>query len=65
MILGFLLATIEIQNPQPGDYRLEWWDTYEGKIILVEEVSFTGGLLRIQVPSFRRDITCKVRRMEE
>lgn len=53
-------ATIEIANLRPGDYRLEWWDTYEGKIIRRERASMNEGSLRIPVPSFSRDIACKI-----
>lgn len=53
-------ATITIQEIQPGDYRLEWWDTYEGKIIRTERISFDEDSLHISVPTFNRDIACKI-----
>lgn len=55
-------TTIEIRGLQPGDYRVEWWHTYEGKIIKKEQVSVTRGPLRVLVPLFSRDIACKIRR---
>jgi hypothetical protein len=55
-------TTIEIQGLQPGDYRVEWWHTYEGKIIEEERVSLTEGLLHVSVPPFSRDIACKIER---
>jgi len=55
-------TTIEIQGLQSGDYRVEWWHTYEGKIIEKERVSFMEGALRVSVPPFSRDIACKIRR---
>ena len=58
-------ATITIRELQPGDYRLEWWDTYEGKILRTEKVSFAKGPLHISVPSFNRDIACKIRKTED
>jgi hypothetical protein len=54
-------AAIEIQGLQPGNYRLEWWSTYEGKIIRTERVSLVEGPLHISVPSFSGDIACKIR----
>jgi hypothetical protein len=57
--------TITILGLQSGDYSLEWWDTYEGKIIRSEDVSFTKGPVQITVPSFRRDIACKIRRTSD
>ena len=54
-------AAIEIKGLRDGQYRLEWWDTYEGKTIRTEQVSSAGALLQISVPSFSRDIACKIR----
>ncbi|MCX5637269.1 MAG: hypothetical protein NTX52_06205, partial [Planctomycetota bacterium] len=55
-------AKIEIQGLQTGRYCVEWWHTYEGKVIQKEQVSFTQGPLRISVPPFSRDIACKIGR---
>jgi len=55
-------ATVEIQGLTPGVYSIEWWHTHEGKVIRNERISFTQGPLRISVPSFSRDIACKVKR---
>jgi hypothetical protein len=53
-------ATIEIQGLDPGAYNVEWWHTFEGKTIRNDRVSFAEGPLRISVPSFARDIACKI-----
>jgi len=55
-------AIITIHELQPGDYNLDWWDTYEGKIIRTEKISLAEGPLHISVPSFNQDIACKIRR---
>ena len=55
-------AAIEIRGLRPDDYRIEWWDTYEGKIIRTEQISCTDGRIQIPVPSFNRDIACKIQR---
>jgi len=55
-------AVIEIREFQPGNYRIEWWDTYEGKTIRTEQISSRDDCLQIQVPSFIRDIACKIRK---
>ncbi|MBA7475135.1 hypothetical protein ES707_10501 [subsurface metagenome] len=54
-------AAIEIRGLRPGKYRLEWWDTYEGRTIRTEQVSCTQARLQISVPSFSRDIACTLR----
>jgi len=53
-------VTIEVQGLQPGNYRVEWWDTYEGRIIKKESISARGGSLTLMVPPFGRDIACKI-----
>jgi hypothetical protein len=53
-------ATVVIQGLDAGDYRLEWWDTYEGKIIRSDKISFAEDPLKISVPSFRQDIACRI-----
>ena len=54
-------AKIQIQGLRGRKYQIEWWDTYEGKTIRTEQVSYTDDSLRISVPSFSRDIACKIR----
>lgn len=51
---------IEIQGLRDGQYQLKWWDTYEGKIVRIEQVSITNGRLNIPILSFSRDIACKI-----
>ncbi|MBL7186854.1 MAG: hypothetical protein ISS70_11075 [Phycisphaerae bacterium] len=41
-------------------YNVEWWNTFEGKTVRNERVLIAKGPLRIYVPSFVRDIACKV-----
>ena len=55
-------AVIEIRELRPGNYRIEWWDTYEGKTIRTEQISSRDDCLQIPVPSFNRDIACKIRK---
>ncbi len=54
-------AAIEIRGLRDGQYRLEWWNTYEGRTIRTEQVSCTDGRMHIPVPSFTCDIACKIR----
>jgi hypothetical protein len=53
-------STIEIRKLREGMYRFEWWETYEGKTIRTGQVSSTDGCLHVPVPSFSRDIACKI-----
>ncbi|MBN1526506.1 MAG: cellulase family glycosylhydrolase [Candidatus Omnitrophica bacterium] len=45
-----------------GTYRVEWWDTLEGKVIKRERASARNGLLQLKIPQFTKDIACKIRR---
>jgi hypothetical protein len=53
-------AAIDIRGLRDGTYRVEWWDTNEGKTIRTEQMSCANGRLNIPVPSFTRDIACKI-----
>jgi hypothetical protein len=54
-------AVIEVRGLRDRQYRLEWWDTYEGRAIQTEQVSCSEGRMHIPVPSFTRDIACKIK----
>ena len=53
-------ATIEIEGLDPGVYNVVWWHTFEARAIRNERVSLAEGPMRISVPSFNRDIACKI-----
>jgi hypothetical protein len=55
-------ATIEIRRLRDGTYRVEWWDTNEGKTIQTEQISSTNDRLHIPIPSFSRDVASKILR---
>jgi hypothetical protein len=54
-------ATIEIRGLRDGTYQVEWWDTYEGKTIGTGQLSCMGAQIQIPVPTFSRDIACKIK----
>ncbi|MHC4180557.1 MAG: DUF5060 domain-containing protein [Planctomycetota bacterium] len=53
-------ATLEVKDLAPGTYRVQWWDTRQGKTVKEEERSPSAALLRLAVPTFARDIACKI-----
>jgi len=53
-------AALEIENLSPGVYQIQWWDTYDGKMLKQQEISLSGKSLEIAMPDFSRDIACKV-----
>ncbi len=48
----------------PGKYRIEFWDTYRGEIILSEEKEFKDFENLISIPAFEKDIALKIKRIK-
>jgi hypothetical protein len=56
-------VSIIIKGISPGKYKVQWFDTYEGRI-LEEKISATkNGTFQISAPPFLRDIACKISRI--
>lgn len=53
-------ATITVDVLQGGAYRVAWWDTSEGVPVSRQTVSAAEGRLELTVPSFTRDLACKI-----
>jgi hypothetical protein len=53
--------TIIVAGLQGGPYRIEFWDTKDGKVIESADVESSRGILRRDVPPFRRDMAFKVK----
>lgn len=55
-------ASFLLEGVEPGEYEVQWWDTWNGK-----EAGRTGVVIprqgtRLVIPNFRSDIACKIRR---
>ena len=49
-------------NIEPGQYDIEFWDTYQGRIAETKrETVESGGQLKLAFPKFRADIAFKYR----
>ena len=56
-------AVLVLSGMQPGEYEIEWWDTYAGAIAATDRGAPDGcGRLTVSVPTVARDVACKVRR---
>jgi hypothetical protein len=53
-------AELELKGLPPGTYRVQWWDTREGKVIRDDRQTAQDGVLRFAAPVFARDVACKV-----
>jgi hypothetical protein len=58
-------AVMDMRGLGEGTYRVEWWDTYEGRTLCTGQISSSGGHLRIPIPAFSGDIACKVGSWQE
>ncbi|MGB9797066.1 MAG: DUF5060 domain-containing protein [bacterium] len=54
--------SFEVFGLKDGEYRVEWFDTMEGKIIKEEKIFSSGGKLRLEVKGLVRDIAVKISR---
>ncbi len=45
-----------------GRYRVQWWDTYEGKVTRTEEVQVGSEGLRLEMPEVATDLAIKIER---
>ncbi|MGD2279058.1 MAG: DUF5060 domain-containing protein [Candidatus Omnitrophota bacterium] len=55
-------ASFSAEDVEDGVYKVEWWDTFQGKVVSRENVSTKRGTLSINLPDFTKDIACKARK---
>ena len=55
---------LTLDQLEPGNYAVEWWDTTSAKITLKETVASEGPIVRLRVPAYTGDIACKVVRTD-
>ncbi len=53
-------ASLTVEGLEPGTYRVQWWDTWKGGVITQQDVRAASPKLEIKVPTFTRDIACKI-----
>ncbi|HYW80630.1 MAG TPA: hypothetical protein VE890_13685 [Thermoguttaceae bacterium] len=61
--LGEVASTVlEVTDLKPGRYAVQWWDTDRGKLIEEgqRQVTSRRNVMRVEVPTFSRDIACKI-----
>ena len=51
---------VRVQGFKSGSYRVEFWDTYEGRVTGSMEIQVTNGTLKIAVPRLEKDFAVKV-----
>jgi hypothetical protein len=56
---------LALRDLQPNTYRIQWWDTWHGKVLHEANAPAVGGVLRLTAPSFSRDVACKIEPAEK
>lgn len=56
-------ASFSISDITTGTYAVEWWDTFNGKIMAHEIIKSENNALCVTLPEFTKDIACKIRRI--
>jgi len=59
-------ASMTVPKLDPGDYTIEWWDTYAGVATGTTTASTNAaGTLVIPLPTIEKDVACKITRSGE
>jgi len=58
LIKGAYFKLLNIEN---SDYKIEWWDTFKGKITSCDNATSENNQLLVKVPPFSKDIACKIK----
>lgn len=53
-------CSVTVDGLEPGAYKVQWWDTLQGKAVKEETLQFTAGSATLTAPPFTRDVACKV-----
>ncbi len=56
-------AFFNVRAPESGVYQIEWWDTFKGEITSKQNLSPENGALRVDLPAFKKDVACKIRKL--
>jgi len=56
--------SVTVSGLEPGTYRCQWWDTYEGKVLKEEKPPVANRSLKLVAPGFARDIACKLIKLD-
>ncbi|MEW6358619.1 MAG: hypothetical protein AB1696_19950 [Planctomycetota bacterium] len=54
-------ATLQLDHMIDGQWTVEWWDTYQGKIERTSSLSVANGAAELALPPILKDIAVKLR----
>lgn len=53
-------AVLVLSGLTIGTYQVQWWDTYKGEVVQMDQVHAENGILSLTVPDFLLDIACQI-----
>ncbi len=56
--------TVVLDYLEAGRYRVEYWDTWEGRVFKTDERKHSGGTFKLNTPVFERDIAVKLDKIQ-
>ena len=60
---SFVGSTLEVPGLEPGKYRVEFWNTYSGKVTGIREVDHRSGDFRVPLATVQADLAVKIKKM--
>jgi hypothetical protein len=58
-------SLLQLPVLQPGRYKVDWWDTWTGRIIRSDALTLSEGTMELPVPPFQHDVACHITRNTE
>ncbi|APW58937.1 hypothetical protein [Paludisphaera borealis] len=52
--------TLHVPTTSQADWRVEWWDTFQGVVVQTDQVQPASGILRLTPPRFDRDLAARL-----
>lgn len=58
-------AKIKVLGLNKGGYKVEYWDTYKGRVFKRQNLKTKANTLELNLPAITTDIACKIRRKKK
>lgn len=60
---SFVGCELRVTGLAEGKYRVEFWNTYSGKVTRTDEAACRGGKLRVPLPTVQADLALKIKKL--
>ncbi|MBU1078580.1 MAG: DUF5060 domain-containing protein [Spirochaetes bacterium] len=62
--LNIMNVKVTIKDMEKGNYSVEFWDTYTGKVMKKISLNVNGKILDLKLPDFKNDMACKIKKVK-